>query len=597
MTTFSGIITPQLPIIDFESSSGRLELLSGIEINQNTQPTIATDYVNPINTYWQTFVLPSDYERADSVAPDITGFQICVNNPPSTITPTINYTLMASGSTLTASGYIPLASGVVTGIHANGPQVWADIYLEENIPVTPQLLGSTYALGVRASGVEGWWYSDPNPYAGGLAYEADMMTPLNGTIVPSDYLEPSDLLYPNDFLYPEGQESDGTIASFMFRLLSYSADHGTDWLGNSWRDVVLDQAPQNINTFETTNPNAFWLSQPNPSKFAVEVLYFDISDAFGNPQVFDRLFIEPITQGPAFNVYYSTDTLNPPQTIDDWNNLLWQPVSGDFRLFSSGNYAMPSPVIANYVAIEFSRLQAQYYSAGTYQQPILYNKYPQWVINYFIPNIPQGDYNIGQNLSIVYNKLQFAYDYYLDDLQSQPLSPTDIEPNTIQSVPTGQNLSNQITASTLSQINTIINPYTLPPGYGMTGQTALSNFLRSTINLSNYTVESLSAPTAANTSMVSTINRDQIYQEENQPNLSFPITCRHTYQVSQAEFEYNRAYWVGIRNLAFLREDYTVPYDQALYIESTGDDQNLIVNDFYNNNGTWQVLNPIQYQL
>lgn len=569
-----------LPIpgnLEYETNAQRLQLLSGIEINQNVPPALSTYVVNTnAQYYYQQFQLPANYQRSGTIPPDITGVQACVNVSANPATASFNYVLLASGiSTVVTSGtfivtsgvntgWQTLASGTTYGVHSDGAQIWADIYFNQNVSVTPQLENATFSIGLQTSNVDGWNYSAPNPYSQGAAYYSDNQTPLT----------------PN--------------ASFMFRLLSYSADAGTDWLGNSYRSVVINQSASNITTFGNPNPDYYWLSKPNPSKFAVEAIYFDISDSFGNPQTIDKILLEPITQGPFFHVYYSTDGF-PVTDPDDWDGKLWNPVAQTFRLTKRDTFALPFPITANYIKIEFSRLQAQYYSAGTYSQAVIYRKFPQWLYNYFVaaqPSLTPDPY-VANTINVVYNKLQLGFDYYLDDLQSEPLSPQQLRPGITQSIPSAT--QNQVSPQTLTQINTNLAPYTLPIGATVTGNSILSQFMRSSVNPYNYPVESLNVPTAVNTTVVSVPNRDQIVAQEQQPNMFFFITCRHAYQMTQADFEYNRAYFVGLRQAVFLREDYAVPQNQSLYIENAGDNQNAYFNDFVSLNGAWQVIDADQF--
>jgi hypothetical protein len=45
--------------------------------------------------------------------------------------------------------------------------------------------------------------------------------------------------------------------------------------------------------------------------------------------------------------------------------------------------------------------------------------------------------------------------------------------------------------------------------------------------------------------------------------------------------------FVGVKEIAFLRDRYTQAYDTNLYIESAGDTVNIERNDFVNSGGIW----------
>jgi hypothetical protein len=76
------------------------------------------------------------------------------------------------------------------------------------------------------------------------------------------------------------------------------------------------------------------------------------------------------------------------------------------------------------------------------------------------------------------------------------------------------------------------------------------------------------------------LNRESIIVEQNFPVMFFYLTCRHAYRVVQASLESDRAYFVGIRELAFLRDNYLSEFDTSLYIEGNSDLLNVERNDF-----------------
>lgn len=53
-----------------------------------------------------------------------------------------------------------------------------------------------------------------------------------------------------------------------------------------------------------------WLSEPQPIPGSVVNLYLDLRDRYGSGQVIDQLWLDPITPGVPFNLYYSNDTLS-----------------------------------------------------------------------------------------------------------------------------------------------------------------------------------------------------------------------------------------------------------------------------------------------
>lgn len=58
-----------------------------------------------------------------------------------------------------------------------------------------------------------------------------------------------------------------------------------------------------------------WKSEPQPFPSAVVNFYTDLRDANGNPQIIDRIFIDPLFEGPFINLYYSNQT-----TVTEFNS-------------------------------------------------------------------------------------------------------------------------------------------------------------------------------------------------------------------------------------------------------------------------------------
>ncbi|MFE6000316.1 poly-gamma-glutamate hydrolase family protein [Streptomyces sp. NPDC056454] len=54
-----------------------------------------------------------------------------------------------------------------------------------------------------------------------------------------------------------------------------------------------------------------WRCAPQPVPNAVVSLYLDLRTAGGQPQVLDRLYLDPLTAGPAVNLYYTDETVLP----------------------------------------------------------------------------------------------------------------------------------------------------------------------------------------------------------------------------------------------------------------------------------------------
>ena len=52
---------------------------------------------------------------------------------------------------------------------------------------------------------------------------------------------------------------------------------------------------------------SYWKSAPQPDPAAVVSMYLDVRDSLNNPQVIDKLYIDPVYTGQHLNIYYSSD--------------------------------------------------------------------------------------------------------------------------------------------------------------------------------------------------------------------------------------------------------------------------------------------------
>lgn len=423
---------------------------------------------------------------------------------------------------------------------------------------TPALLsmvpGSNEVIYSIQQGADKAWYSSPNPLelqGRGRAFEADGVT--------------------------EILEGAATV-SLRFRILAGIADDGIDFLGNNYRSVLVRNSNRNAGSGD-----GFWLSKPNPSRFAVESLYFDLRDG-QDPVVVDQLLLDPVTPGVWFHVYYSNDPI-PGADESSWNNLLWERVPATFLAARKDRHTLPRPITAKYVKIEFTHLQGKYYSPGNFQTPTIYKKHPKWVFDYFMQvyadQVSAGKYV--KNVSYLrYDLMQLAYNYFLDDIRNQfsSFDVVDNRPNAdiVNQFNSAQSsLADQVDPDTLFKIKTLFRPYLKRPfdlgkdgnilyDYGFTDDT-------------DYPREQI-ARQRAMTTEVSSLDRELVLVEKNFPVMSFPIECRHRYRVASASYSQDLAYYAGVKEIAFLRDHYASKNDNSAYIESAGDNINVESNDF-----------------
>lgn len=540
--------------------------LSGVVLDQSASPSSFSSLLDAA-FHFQEFYLPSDFVRGtDSEArrPDLTGFQFLTTVSGTSSAVVMEYTcdLYVIGR-----GWENQTTGTVVGSHSDG-RIWMDVYFEEAVEITDANLNDLYRIGVRdVSGLSAWWYKSPNPLSlvGGRALVGT--TPITDT-------------------------------SFCFRILASVADQGVDFLGNPYRSIVAKNQAENVSTVDGALVDKFWLSKPNPSKFAVECLYFDVRDADEKATVVDDILIDPMTPGAYFTVYYTSEG-DPGTTTEEWEGKLWDRVPRSFRMTRREHHSLPEPVTAKFLCIEFSHLQAQNYSPGPFVRPMVYKKHPKWVLDYFLLEAElsktEEDPFIATKIQVTYDALDFAYIYYLDDLKQQALYPGDTihQPESIESFFLDRtDTSDLVDTATLDRINLTLNPYKNHPGintklFSILGQHATA--LAQGTGLSTYPVENLTVATKADNRLTSSTDRGAILTEQGYPVMYFYVQCRHTYRVVEASFEFDRAYFVGVREIAFTRQHYFVAHDNDLYVESTGDETNVLVNDFSQVENTWMV--------
>lgn len=517
------------------------KLLSGIEFAQDV--ATATSILSA-SVLYQEFYLPSDIERGTRAGeiriPELTGFSVLLDVPiGERDTIVLDWVLERE---VFGVGWIPVAEGQTIGAQDEGARVWFDVYFDNLVTVDPAALTDRFRIGVSTltTSVEIWG------------------APATG--------------------YPIAIEG----RSLTFRILTASGDGGTDFLGNTYRGAIFSHTVANLSGGGGAGAsNTYWFSKPNPSRFAIENLYFDISEV-GSESAVDSILIDPITPDVYFHVYYTSEGA-PGITPADWDGKLWTRVPKTFQAKARETHVLPEPVAAKYMKIEFSHLQPKPYSPGPFQQPILYQKHPKWVLDYFLARVAEeakvSSRFVASRVEVRYNALNLAYNYYLDDLKQEPNQPVQLNTSTTDLKSFLQDrtdVSDQVDAATAQKITTILNPYALGSG-------GFSGFATDGENgLQAFELPSTFAPN----STVSSLNRDAVVFEQSYPVMFYYLTCRHRYREVSAVLSHERAYFVGIRQIAFLRERYSKATDTNLYVEIGGDTVNLAASDFVRDNNS-----------
>lgn len=388
------------------------------------------------------------------------------------------------------------------------------------------------------------------------------------------------------------------------QIEDFIPDVGIDILNNSYRTDVLTFPATNVVDGDETS---FWQSQPNPSPFAVEALYFDLRENsvpgtmgtldltidsdldtrsmadmesyLSDGIVVDEVFIDPVTFGPSMHIYYSLDT------TPEWDNKLWIPINRNYVL-KKGYHALPSPTFAKFLKLEFSNLVAAPYNTqeSPMLPPIFYNQFPTWVQNYFQNIFTSGTQsqpfiNPIDRVSVDPLQLGFltpddAFDSSIATRNAPTIADTDLEiMNFLDGTPT----TAQVPIENQIEFN---SPFMF--------QQDLTQQLDKTKALSRFVLVGASGWNAEQPPVTEPLPTVQSVPdlsaalvEKTTPIMYFPYKCRHAYQVVKADRPSKVAFFVAIREVGFYRRDYTATFDEPYYIETFDDTTHFgPINDF-----------------
>lgn len=384
------------------------------------------------------------------------------------------------------------------------------------------------------------------------------------------------------------------LAYIMADASSFLADQGADVLGNSYETELAQYEAARV---LDNNVDTFWQSQANPSKNAVESLYFDVREG-GQPSVIDEIWVDPVTPGALLHIYYSNDS-----DETDWDYKLWSPIPRHYTL-QRGNIKLPNPVRAKFFKLEFTKLPPTPYPS-IYRKnlpPIRYRTHPTWVIEY-IQSIEQAN-----NLKSIKKIIQNQVLNNNETLGVTRPSVTKLSDETRKSI--ADFINNQSTSSVLSNYE-IWKPGIVQSQDAVTDNPKVypndlfQQNLLTTIN--KFTVQGqkiVDSNTSSSQSfrqertiqakdlipIVSRSDRSVAEAEKNFPDTWFPRTCRHGYKVIEAEREFKVAYYVAIREVKFYRRNQLSIFDDEVYFETLADDANTSVNTF--TLGDWRYIVP-----
>jgi hypothetical protein len=388
------------------------------------------------------------------------------------------------------------------------------------------------------------------------------------------------------------------VAHAVFTANEFISNSGVDILGNSYstelEEFTADRA------FDG-NENTYWQSQINPSRFAVDSLYFDIQQN-GEASFIDEIYIDPLTPQSLMHIYWSVDDQE-----SDWDNKLWNPVPRHY-LLTRGNLKLYETIHAKYIKLEFTKQTPVPYNVlnSSINVEKTYRLFPSWVESYVFDS--QNYYNLN-------NPLEETQEYVAvipTPVSLGLLSPEmdklkDEEPRTIKNY-----LKNDRKSSVLSEYQiwknpelkegndpVLDSPISLYPNVysNLYQQNILAtitsdeknqeyNFIKVNEDEFNWVPENPLSPNPLVT-VATKEDRTEVVSEKNWPDMWFMRKCRHAYKVVKAQRSANVGYSVAIREIKFYKRDKTVRRDNPSYVETLLDSSSVFFNSFDQKDWRW----------
>lgn len=384
--------------------------------------------------------------------------------------------------------------------------------------------------------------------------------------------------------------------SLALRVWSDTGDSGRDILGNQYRYAtrLLDSASR---VLDPASPG--WMSAPRPSPEAVESLYFDVRQAQATGQqefaVIDNIRIAPRTHGVRMHVYYTRDNLHgeAPKLTEHWDQMLWTPINEVYILRRDEAIQLPHGVQASFIKLEFTNLRPMPFTVSPFPElpPVEYKRHPTWVESafqntqvrrtvedWFVQSQTPVQRRILQEIADPVQEFAYKHREFMTALSHGLLD----DPRVLGSglVDTGTNAF--IDPVTQSKIRFASN--TLYRGSlvaTLRDGSLLGRSLRSRPTQIEPLTREATPQIEAHSAFVST-RGDRVthaFSEIAETPMWFNRKCRHFYRTDKARFN-RKAYYVGIRDVEFRRNDYTVEHDDPIIDDNLYDDQFLDLNSF-----------------
>jgi hypothetical protein len=534
----------------------------------------------------QSFVMPTGYKRGDNgglvssrdstvtpVAPNVIGFGFLtdiaapgdVGDLTDVIMPEFKWEIYDLSNNLRTF----IASGTVFG-GAHYGKAWIDVLFTDGFkiptdddskfqivisPLTPSIANSIYT-------------QSSNPAGSGVDTDAWIRYSSTGNVDTVTRLED---------------------ISLTFRIWADIGETGRDILGNAYREAV--RADEATHVLDNATQTA-WFSAPCPSPYGVEALYFDVRKEGEEgliTSILDAIRVNPATPGAFMHIYYSTEGWagNAPDTLEEWESLLWTPVPQTYILDRNATLDLPRPVRAAWICLEFSNLRPVPMDLPSYPElpEVNYKEYPQYVFDDFA-----NGFNIGINSSSSISGVETAevdiFNTFFSYVNTDP--GNRINTGDSETSPTTDPILNILSSSTNSQIDPItLARITLNSPQMFSGNIA-SNV--DTIGQSLFDQNSafFNAQKNSNVPSESIFSRSDIFGDQPVSNINnrdlhsfshnainpvfFKNISRHFYSKVKARFN-KKAYYVGITDLEFLRKDYTIKRDDPFIHDVLADSE------------------------
>jgi len=382
----------------------------------------------------------------------------------------------------------------------------------------------------------------------------------NGIVAADGSTIDSDLYYADN----AGNVSRFEDESMVYRVLADVGSSGKDLLGNEYREGVRYNSAQNaVDGKMYTN----WTSFPNPSSEGVEALYFDIRENKNgsyDSSVIDAIEINSLTPGVMMNVYFSDQPIigSAPQSIDDWENMMWTPVRNHYKINQKQTIDLPYPIMANWICLEFYNLQATPMPLPNY--PILpgveFKEFPDWVYAHNpVPSATSDEPYLEREKFVSFSTIdafapiaenQNGLRIYQDTQKS-------LEQNYIDN---GFGIADP---RALAKMSFSQNPYASPTITNVDTTTTLGAFVHDdfvTDYRQTYISEAQKYSRLVGNRSVSNANNRFDTTRMSERTLSFNRVCAHQYAVKKARFN-KKAYVVSVSEVSFFKKDYTTKWD------------------------------------